>query len=88
MPEKPENDGDRVIETQEGSAGGPQTHDPAGTRRRAETPGMLPPDELDERQRRLREKRRTGGPRLTGSQPDEADEDVAPTETEEPPAAP
>jgi hypothetical protein len=85
---------DNVIETEEGTVGGPKTHDSAGTRLRAETAGMLPPDELDERQERLRTTRRTGGPDLAKEAPErgaEADEeapDVPPTETEEPPEPP
>jgi hypothetical protein len=86
-------DEDNVIETEEASAGGPQTHDPAGTRLRAETPGLLTQEELDERQEKIRETRRKGGPDLTkkGSEAEaEEDEppDVPPTETEEPPGPP
>jgi hypothetical protein len=82
----PEDD-ERVIETEERSAGGPSTHDPAGTRRRAGTSGMLPQDELDLRQERMRTQRRSGGPKLTEADEPEAEApDVPPTETEEPPA--
>jgi hypothetical protein len=78
------------IETEEGTAGGPQTHDAQGTRLRAETPGMLTPEELDERQERIGTERKRGGPDLNedAASPDpDADEDapdVPPTETEEP----
>ena len=82
----PEDD-ERVIESHKRSAGGPSTHDPAGTRRRAETSGMLPTDELDRRQERMRTKRRSGGPKLSEVDEGEAEApDVPPTETEEPPA--
>jgi hypothetical protein len=85
------DDEENVIETEEGTAGGPRRHDPAGTRLRAETPGMLPPDQLDERQRRIRTDRKTGGPDLAKdgeAGEDEAAADVPPTETEEPPGPP
>jgi hypothetical protein len=84
-------DKDNVIESDEATVGGPSTHDPTGTRLRAETPGMLRPDELDERQKRIRTQRKTGGPDLKkGEEPDQAAaeeqaEDIPPTETEAPP---
>jgi hypothetical protein len=81
-----ENEDENVIETEEGSAGGPAGHDTTGTRRRAETPGMLPPDDLDARQERLRKDRKRGGPDLTKDGESEEAPDVPPTETEEPPA--
>lgn len=88
-------DDEQVIETEEASAGGPQSHDPTGTRLRAETPGMLSPQELDRRQKRIRTKRRTGGPSLrkgvTSGRRGRADDqsaDVPSTETEEPPGPP
>jgi hypothetical protein len=83
---------DNVIDTAEGSAGGPKTHDPAGTRLRAETPGMLSQEELDRRQEQLRTTRRSGGPDLgkrgsgRSAAADEQAEEIPPTETEEPPA--
>ena len=94
MAEKRDDD-EQVIETEEASAGGPHTHDSTGTRLRAETPGMLPPKELDKRQRRLRTKRRKGGPNLGKrgtargeTQADEQGAEIPPTETEEPPGPP
>jgi hypothetical protein len=92
MSESREDD-ENVIDTEEASAGGPQTHDPAGTRLRAETPGLLTQEELDERQEKIRETRRKGGPDLTKKSTEaEAEEDeapdVPPTETEEPPGPP
>ena len=87
MAENEEN----VIETEEATAGEPKTHDAEGTRRRAETPGMLPPEELDKRQERLRTTRRTGGPDLgdedsqSSADAQEDVPDVPPTETDEPP---
>jgi len=86
-------DEDNVIETEEGSAGGPHTHDAAGTRLRAQTPGMLSPEELDKRQEKIRERRKSGGPDLTKRSTEaEAEEDeapdVPPTETDEPPGPP
>jgi hypothetical protein len=86
-------DDENVIETEEASAGDPKTHDPAGTRLRAETPGMLSPEELDRRQERLRTTRRTGGPDLgnedsqASADAEEDVPDISPTETEEPPEA-
>lgn len=90
MAEEPEDE-ENVIETEEASAGGPQKHDPTVTRLRAETPGMLTPEQLDERQERIRTERRKGGPDLTeGAEEAAADEedlpDTPPTETEEPPS--
>ena len=84
---------ENVIESEEATAGGPSTHDATGTRLRAETPGMLPPDELDRRQERIRTERKTGGPdvrkKATGAAArDVESEDVAPTETEPPPSSP
>ena len=95
MAERPYDDDEEVIETEEGSAGGPKTHDSTGVVLRAETPGMLPPKELDKRQRRLRKTRRKGGPNLGkrapgdgGAQADDQASDIPPTETEEPPGPP
>jgi hypothetical protein len=85
---------ENVIESEEATAGGPSTHDATGTRLRAETAGMLPPDELDRRQERIRTTRKTGGPNLhkkaTGraARADDESEDVPPTETEPPPGPP
>ena len=92
MAEEPEGE-ENVIETEEASAGGPQRHDPTTTRLRAETPGLLSPEELDERQERISTKRRRGGPDLTKRAAEaEADEeeppDSSPTETAEPPGPP
>jgi hypothetical protein len=97
MAEKRDDDyeDEQVIETEEGTAGGPQTHDPTGVILRAETPGMLPPKELDKRQKRIRTRRRKGGPNLAkgeprgrGAQGDDQSADIPPTETEEPPGPP
>jgi hypothetical protein len=90
MADEPEGEED-VIETEEATAGGPQKHDPTVTRNRAETPGMLTPEELDKRQERIRTERRKGGPDLTKRAAEAAaDEEEAPdtpaTETEEPPS--
>jgi phage baseplate assembly protein gpV len=84
---------DHVIPTQEVSAGAAQRPDAAATRRRAEASDLLPPEELDEKQRNLRERRRWGGPdldeesRVLGDEQEEVP-GVAPTETEDPPASP
>jgi len=84
---------DHVIPTEEGSAGAAQRPDAAATRRRAEASDMLPPETLDELQRNMRERRRWGGPdldeesRVLGEDQEEVP-DVAPTETEDPPASP
>lgn len=81
-------DDENVIDTDEASVGGPSTHDPTGTRLRAETPGMLPPDELDRRQERIRTDRKKGGPDLGADAAGEEPEDVPPTETHPPPGPP
>ena len=90
-----ENDEENVIETEEASAGGPKTHDSAGTRLRAETPGLLTQEELDRRQERIGTTRRRGGPDLGKQVPSRRtaaaareEEEVPPTETEEPPGPP
>lgn len=97
MAEKRDDDyeDEQVIETEKGTAGGPQTHDSTGTRLRAETPGMLAPKELDRRQKRIRTRRRKGGPNLAkrepssrGAQAEDQTTDIPPTETEEPPGPP
>jgi hypothetical protein len=90
--EQPEDD-EQVIETEEGSAGGPTTHDSANTRLRAETPGLLP-EELDHLQEQIRTTRRSGGPNVSkkstgrGAAADEEGDEVPPTETEQPPGPP
>jgi hypothetical protein len=84
---------DHQIPTEEVSAGAAQRPDAAATRRRAEASDLLPPEELDEMQRKMRERRRWGGPdldeesRVLGEEQEEVP-DVAPTETEDPPASP
>ena len=83
-----------VIETHEGSAGAAQTMDTPATRARAEEAGLLAPQQLDDRQERLRERRRWGGPDLwqereaRGEGAEEEAPDVPETETEDPPAEP
>ncbi len=92
MTEEPDDD-EQVIETEEGSAGGPKTHDSASTRLRAETPGPLP-EELDHLQEQIRTTRRSGGPNVSkkpagrGAHAEEEADDVPPTETEQPPGPP
>ncbi len=81
-----------TIETDAATAGEPQTIDRSGLRMRAEESGMLSPEALDRRQRRLRKKRLWGGPKLDArprarGEAAESVPDVSPTETEEPPAS-
>jgi hypothetical protein len=79
-----------VIETEEATAGGAQELDTTTTRGRADDVGLLPPDELERRQRKLRTRRRWGGPSLRRTKVGRGDEaettDDEPTETEEPPS--
>jgi hypothetical protein len=89
-----QDDEENVVETEKASAGGPNTHDSANTRLRAETPPPLP-EELDRRQERMRSTRRSGGPNLSKKAPSRRDanaeeqaDDVPPTETGQPPGPP
>jgi hypothetical protein len=88
-----QDDEENVIETQKASAGGPETHDSANTRLRAETRPPLPED-LDRRQEQMRSTRRSGGPNVSKkssqreANAEEQADDVPPTETNQPPGPP
>jgi len=76
------------VEAAEGSAGKAQKLEPEEAARRAETLGLTPSANLDERQEGIGEKRRHGGPNLdreteAREEADEAVPDVEPTEPEE-----
>jgi hypothetical protein len=90
MSESDSSRGDEVVETGEGSAGEARELDPETAAERAEGLGLQPKKALDERQEKLRETRRQGGPDLDAESDarGEAVEDVPevePTETEEEP---
>jgi hypothetical protein len=80
-----------VIETEGGSAGAPQRVDRAAVRRRSESSNMLTEEELQERQKKLRETRRTvplpggAGTRRRGASAEPGPPDVPETDCAEPP---
>jgi hypothetical protein len=88
MSESDSSVGDEVVEEGEASAGEAKELDPETAAERAEELGVQPQSALDERQAKLRETRRKGGPDLDSETEarDEALEDVPDvesTETEE-----
>ena len=80
----------RTAPSETATAGPAQRMSATDQRRRAAESDLRSPEELDERQERLRRTRRTGGPDLDGGEEPGAAEDtgpgdVPPTEPQEPP---
>jgi hypothetical protein len=84
---------DEVVEVGQGSAGEAQELDEQAAARRSEQLGTRPKHLLDERQEKIRDTRRRGGPDLQAetearAEAVEAVPNVEPTETEEDSGAP